>query len=46
MLPLETWLGVIDATEHARQLAASNVNMSLVCDHLVLQMTRSLARAR
>ena len=43
---LEPWLGVIDATEHARQLAASNVNMSLVCDHLVLQMTRSLARAR
>lgn len=43
---LEPWLGVIDATEKARELVNSNVNLSLVCDHLVLQMTRCLARLR
>ncbi len=35
---LEPWLGVIDAVERMRELLSSNVNLSLVCDHLVANM--------
>ncbi|MFW6060968.1 MAG: ATP-binding protein, partial [Phycisphaeraceae bacterium] len=36
---LAPWLGVIDAVERMRELLASNVNLSLACDHLVAQMS-------
>lgn len=41
---MEPWLTVIDAVERMRELLASNVNMSLTCDHLVANMTQGLTR--
>ena len=43
---LTPWLGVIDAVERMRQLLATNVNVSLVCDHLVTSLTQRLAPNR
>lgn len=40
---LGPWLGVIDAVHEATAMLASNVNLSLVCDHLALTITRRLA---
>lgn len=40
---LEPWLGVIDAVRETERLVANNVNMSLVCDHLVSQIEITLA---
>lgn len=42
---LEPWLGAIDAVEEAQRLLASNVNLSLTCDHLVSAITRRLYKA-
>jgi DNA polymerase-3 subunit delta' len=42
---LEPWLGVIDALREAERLLATNVNLSLVCDHVVSQMDRALVPA-
>lgn len=42
---LEPWLGVIDAVDRAGRLLQSNVNMGLVCDHLVGGVARSLGGA-
>lgn len=39
---VEAWLGVIDAAEHGRQLAMTNVNLSLVCDHFAVHADRVL----
>jgi DNA polymerase III subunit delta' len=39
---LEPWLSVIDATEQTQQHLASNVNLSLACDHLAASLTRTL----
>lgn len=43
---IEPWLGVIDAVHEAAGLLATNVNMSLVCDHLVSVITRQLIGGR
>ena len=43
---LEPWLGVMDAVEEMRRLLASNVNLSLACDHLVSRMARGLTSQR
>ena len=42
---VEPWLGVIDAVEQAQRLLESNVNMGLVCDHLVTSISQSLSGA-
>lgn len=42
---LSPWLNVIDATEQAQSLLASNVNLSITCDHLAVSMMRALAGA-
>jgi DNA polymerase-3 subunit delta' len=42
---LEPWLGVIDALRETERLIGSNVNLSLVCDHLVSQIDRAMAGA-
>jgi len=39
---LEPWLGVIDGLREAERLLATNVNLSLVCDHLVARMEQAL----
>ncbi len=39
---LSPWLAVIDATEQAQKLLASNVNLSITCDHFAVAMTRGL----
>lgn len=43
---LTPWLGVIDAAERAQQLLASNVNLSITCDHLAVSMMHALSGAR
>jgi DNA polymerase III subunit delta' len=40
---LSPWLNVIDATEQAQKLLASNVNLSITCDHFAVSITRVLA---
>jgi DNA polymerase-3 subunit delta' len=40
---LSPWLSVIDATEQAQKHLASNVNLSITCDHFAVSMTRGLA---
>lgn len=42
---LAPWLNVIDAAEQAQLLLASNVNLSITCDHLAVSMMRALAGA-
>jgi len=39
---LGPWLSMIDATEHAQRNLASNVNLSMVCDHLAVSLARGL----
>jgi len=39
---LEPWLSVIDATEQTQRHLASNVNLSLACDHLAVSLARCL----
>ncbi len=41
---LEPWLAVIDALQETERDLAAHVNISLVCDHLVSRMSRSLAQ--
>jgi hypothetical protein len=36
------WVGVIEAAQQSQQLLRSNVNLGLVCDHLVAQMSGAL----
>lgn len=43
---LDPWLGVIDAIRQAERFLASNVNLSLTCDYLVLAISRCLAGDR
>jgi len=40
---LRPWLTMIDATRQAQKLLASNVNLSMTCDHFAVTMTRGLA---
>ncbi len=42
---LSPWLAVIDAAEQAQRHLASNVNLSVVCDHLAVSLTRGLCAA-
>ena len=42
---LEPWLGVIDAVGESEQLLSRNVNLSLVCDHLMICAGRRLLAA-
>ena len=42
---LEPWLAVIDATEQTQKQLASNVNLSLACDHLAVAVARRLSAA-
>ena len=42
---LDPWLRVIDATETAQQLLASNVNLSITCDHAAAAMQNALMPA-
>lgn len=42
---LEPWLGAIESLGEAERNLAANVNMALVCDHLVLSLYRKLALA-
>lgn len=39
---LSPWLAVIDATEQAQKLLASNVNLSMTCDHLAVSLAHGL----
>jgi len=39
---LSPWLGVIEVLREAEGLLASNVNLSLVCDHLVSRMDQAM----
>ena len=41
---LEPWLGVIEALGDAERVLASNVNLGLVCDHVVSRIQRALGR--
>jgi DNA polymerase-3 subunit delta' len=43
---LEPWLSVIDTVREAERLLATNVNLSLVCDHIVGTIDRTLAVRR
>ncbi|MEX0652778.1 MAG: DNA polymerase III subunit, partial [Phycisphaeraceae bacterium] len=40
---MEPWLGVIDAVHEAMGMLGSNVNLSLVCDHLATTITTHLS---
>ena len=40
---LAPWLNVIDATERAQLLLASNVNLSITCDHLAVSIMHALS---
>ncbi len=42
---LSPWLNVIDATEQAQKLLASNVNLSITCDHAAVSIMHALAAA-
>ncbi len=39
---LSPWLATIDATEQAQKLLASNVNLSITCDHFAVSLCRGL----
>lgn len=39
---LEPWLGMVDALEKTQAMVRSNVNMGLVCDHLVAEIAGAL----
>lgn len=43
---LTPWLNVIDATEQAQKLLASNVNLSITCDHAAVSIMHALATAQ
>ncbi len=40
---LTPWLNVIDATEQAQRFLASNVNLSITCDHAAVSINHALA---
>ena len=42
---LNPWLSTIDATEQAQQFLASNVNLSVTCDHTAVSIQHALSSA-
>ena len=42
---LNPWLNVVEATNEAQLLLASNVNLSITCDNVAVRIMRSLATA-